>query len=101
MRCTPAPASSSPATAGPTIEPTWNSDWKMAFEAGSSSMPTRPGSIEFRAELSIPLIDAVIAGKRKSGQIVGPRSALSAVSYTHLRAHETRHDLVCRLLLEK
>src|SRR5665648_1251653 len=26
---------------------------------------------------------------------------LKAVSYTHLRAHETRHDLVCRLLLEK
>ena len=26
---------------------------------------------------------------------------LNAVSYTHLRAHETRHDLVCRLLLEK
>src|SRR5450756_3123067 len=27
--------------------------------------------------------------------------AAMAVSYTHLRAHETRHDLVCRLLLEK
>ena len=26
---------------------------------------------------------------------------VKAVSYTHLRAHETRHDLVCRLLLEK
>src|SRR5659263_739422 len=26
---------------------------------------------------------------------------LRPVSYTHLRAHETRHDLVCRLLLEK
>src|SRR5450756_128721 len=26
------------------------------------------------------------------------RSLLEAVSYTHLRAHETRHDLVCRLL---
>src|SRR5665648_683162 len=25
----------------------------------------------------------------------------NTVSYTHLRAHETRHDLVCRLLLEK
>src|SRR5450759_5957227 len=25
---------------------------------------------------------------------------LFPVSYTHLRAHETRHDLVCRLLLE-
>src|SRR5450756_2588817 len=29
-----------------------------------------------------------------------PRCVVS-VSYTHLRAHETRHDLVCRLLLEK
>src|SRR5450756_1119306 len=28
-------------------------------------------------------------------------AAYMAVSYTHLRAHETRHDLVCRLLLEK
>src|SRR5450759_1805372 len=27
--------------------------------------------------------------------------SLDPVSYTHLRAHETRHDLVCRLLLEK
>src|SRR5450756_1706 len=27
--------------------------------------------------------------------------ANTPVSYTHLRAHETRHDLVCRLLLEK
>ena len=27
--------------------------------------------------------------------------AVAPVSYTHLRAHETRHDLVCRLLLEK
>ena len=26
---------------------------------------------------------------------------LDAVSYTHLRAHETVLDLVCRLLLEK
>src|SRR5450756_2278852 len=29
------------------------------------------------------------------------RVEIEAVSYTHLRAHETRHDLVCRLLLEK
>src|SRR5450756_630621 len=32
---------------------------------------------------------------RRGGAIIRP------VSYTHLRAHETRHDLVCRLLLEK
>eukprot|EP00657_Telonema_sp_P-1_P006873 TRINITY_DN2633_c0_g1_i1.p1 TRINITY_DN2633_c0_g1~~TRINITY_DN2633_c0_g1_i1.p1 ORF type:complete len:134 (-),score=48.96 TRINITY_DN2633_c0_g1_i1:77-478(-) len=30
-----------------------------------------------------------------------PYSALIPVSYTHLRAHETVLDLVCRLLLEK
>src|SRR5450756_2988554 len=29
------------------------------------------------------------------------RGTFNTVSYTHLRAHETRHDLVCRLLLEK
>src|SRR5450756_2912477 len=30
-----------------------------------------------------------------------PSADPPSVSYTHLRAHETRHDLVCRLLLEK
>ena len=28
-------------------------------------------------------------------------TTLEAVSYTHLRAHETGRNLVCRLLLEK
>src|SRR5450756_1524815 len=32
-------------------------------------------------------------------QIIATES--DPVSYTHLRAHETRHDIVCRLLLEK
>ena len=31
----------------------------------------------------------------------GPFSMPGTVSYTHLRAHETVLDLVCRLLLEK
>ena len=31
----------------------------------------------------------------------GYAKASQSVSYTHLRAHETREDLVCRLLLEK
>src|SRR5450759_2991006 len=33
------------------------------------------------------------------GDMPATQSLLRAVSYTHLRAHETRHDLVCRLLL--
>ena len=37
----------------------------------------------------------------KNAQEFRQKEALKAVSYTHLRAHETRHDLVCRLLLEK
>ena len=28
------------------------------------------------------------------------KAEAKSVSYTHLRAHETREDLVCRLLLE-
>ena len=35
-----------------------------------------------------------------AGQQQGQRK-VGAVSYTHLRAHETVLDLVCRLLLEK
>ena len=34
-------------------------------------------------------------------QNYGRRANIPAVSYTHLRAHETVLDLVCRLLLEK
>ena len=43
-------------------------------------------------------------GKRYQFDFEGKKKALvtgKAVSYTHLRAHETREDLVCRLLLEK
>src|SRR5665648_497615 len=36
-----------------------------------------------------------------TGEDLFARYGINAVSYTHLRAHETRHDLVCRLLLEK
>ena len=38
---------------------------------------------------------------QRIGDSVTGDHVISAVSYTHLRAHETRHDLVCRLLLEK
>src|SRR5450756_2885638 len=37
--------------------------------------------------------------RRGDGRAAAER--LEPVSYTHLRAHETRHDIVCRLLLEK
>ena len=33
--------------------------------------------------------------------VMATRQSPDAVSYTHLRAHETGRNLVCRLLLEK
>src|SRR5450756_1400119 len=46
---------------------------------------------------------AVVRRARRRGMRTGGLEwqGRAAVSYTHLRAHETRHDLVCRLLLEK
>ena len=37
----------------------------------------------------------------ETGIELAPGRLLEAVSYTHLRAHETVLDLVCRLLLDK
>ena len=37
----------------------------------------------------------------KNDSMVCSEKELGPVSYTHLRAHETVLDLVCRLLLEK
>src|SRR5659263_305153 len=40
----------------------------------------------------------IMALKKLGVKRIISASAVGTVSYTHLRAHETRHDLVCRLL---
>ena len=59
---------------------------------------------------SIPaLLSLLVAGcgiafaffKYGKKDATGQQVSWDAVSYTHLRAHETVLDLVCRLLLEK
>src|SRR5665648_1227841 len=45
--------------------------------------------------------DEQVVPHRNTGDWELDFARLYPVSYTHLRAHETRHDLVCRLLLEK
>ena len=42
--------------------------------------------------------DSLVAGRLEGGLYC---QGCEPVSYTHLRAHETVLDLVCRLLLEK
>ena len=47
------------------------------------------------------LLRVVADAEGISAETVRGTLKLEAVSYTHLRAHETVLDLVCRLLLEK
>ena len=49
------------------------------------------------AEAAQPFTEPVV----DSGATVDAVVGVTSVSYTHLRAHETVLDLVCRLLLEK
>ena len=60
-------------------------------------------SRNFQARKSVLEYDDVMNKQREIiyGQRRQVLEGMDAVSYTHLRAHETRHDLVCRLLLEK
>ena len=46
-------------------------------------------------------IVSLFGAKLAFGEFAQQVIPLAAVSYTHLRAHETVLDLVCRLLLEK
>ena len=63
----------------------WYNPW--ALLNGRLSIDLAPAQLQTYFNPSLDLL--------YYGLIQGP------VSYTHLRAHETREDLVCRLLLEK
>src|SRR5450756_1883843 len=68
------------------------------------ALPESSHAEKTSARDTVPLIISIDAqGNLLFGDDKVPVTAdsLKAVSYTHLRAHETRHDLVCRLLLEK
>src|SRR5450756_97313 len=60
-----------------------------------------PAIMQVATAIGIIWAGSLIASGMVSNAGIAPVVALyaKAVSYTHLRAHETRHDLVCRLLL--
>src|SRR5450756_1046961 len=79
--------------------------YKTSLE--NRSIPTQAGSENHGHTVSLGYLwcPANSSGSERSDFQSGPvgrraGTRVHAVSYTHLRAHETRHDLVCRLLLE-
>src|SRR5450759_3628592 len=44
------------------------------------------------------VLEQQVAGEDLRGRVDLVQARVLPVSYTHLRAHETRHELVCRLL---
>ena len=65
-------------------------DHVVGFLQRLVQVPSRTGNEE--------QVAALVARELRT---LGIDSRVDAVSYTHLRAHETVLDLVCRLLLEK
>src|SRR5660397_264900 len=63
------------------------------YSSAASDVYKRQASTRTSRPLGPPL-----GADRASGLV---RPASRPVSYTHLRAHETKANLVCRLLLEK
>src|SRR5450759_2925847 len=90
-------------------------DWSIegTFSKDNPATPgggALPGGIGwYRKTFTVPsteknkivLIDFDGVYRNSEVWINGHSLGVRPVSYTHLRAHETRHDLVCRLLLEK
>ena len=54
-----------------------------------------------RAEEPVAAVEEEAARVPEIGRLDTEIALVEPVSYTHLRAHETVLDLVCRLLLEK
>src|SRR5678809_1164291 len=79
----------------------WNSRRTSRHPRAQIARPSLPLR-EFSVKRSTYLRHPWSAGPWRAGQMEEFRERRSdTVSYTHLRAHETGRNLVCRLLLEK
>ena len=83
----------------------------LTHEQGRTVIPVHPkaetvfGETGYATLADVPdqdikVVDCFVSSEHV-GAVVDDVIAHKAVSYTHLRAHETVLDLVCRLLLEK
>src|SRR5450756_2995677 len=103
----PGPLTNTMLPTSSSVHPASTSTWSTAATTVLDAVPNCSevcASTSFpRARPTIPETVAVLMRRNACFDTETPRNdgRLVAVSYTHLRAHETRHDLVCRLLLEK
>src|SRR5450759_5715934 len=91
-----------PYEAGPGVLPGAFAD-QVAWVWRFTPAPYGPLSLRLQELIVVasglqPYLSAVLM---RIPALIGVVLIVVPVSYTHLRAHETRHDLVCRLLLEK
>ena len=75
-------------------------DWKVTVP-GSKSMTNRALLMAVLSAGTVRVEGVLFSDDSRHFLACLVALGFTAVSYTHLRAHETRHDLVCRLLLEK
>ena len=76
----------------------------MNTSANGASLPVAVSEIQRNQQAQIvnDFVDAILALDPSANIVaLGDFNDFQSVSYTHLRAHETVLDLVCRLLLEK
>src|SRR5665648_955897 len=74
--------------------------FSMAYKIGEEKGIGKTINFSKDVEEVIAQLSTQIKKKQINQEFNIPERFL-AIKYTHLRAHETRHDLVCRLLLEK
>src|SRR5659263_695944 len=81
----------------------WHTRWHtIGHKRIQGQCPVRIATKPERSsDVDVNISAPVANGKSFGDTSEGFGDTFGSVSYTHLRAHETRHDLVCRLLLEK
>src|SRR5450756_102221 len=71
----------------------------LGAEPARAAAPREPGILRYPPDAPQLAALKITAVEELPVPLAEPLNGRIAVSYTHLRAHETRHDLVCRLLL--